>query len=319
MFTHISACKSGNMSGRMFGGVILLKVIGIGDNVCDIYLHSGKMYPGGQALNFAVYAKQLGVSSAYIGVFGQDEIAKHVIKTLDALDVERKHCRHYEGENGYAVVKLVDGDRFFVGSNRGGIAKENPIVLDELDKEYIRTFDLVHTSNNSYFDDQLQDIYRLDIPISYDFSYKWKNWDFIKKICPNITFGFLSCGSISDEETKQVCKKIYNLGCKIVIATMGSNGAWLYDGELMLFEPPQIVEAVDTLGAGDSFATGFLVSFAKYKKENVFKFKSNQVNYEKIYKQALKEASALAAKNCLVRGAFGHGIEVPKSILDKIL
>ena len=33
-----------------------MKVIGIGDNVCDKYEHLKMMFPGGQAMNFAVYA-----------------------------------------------------------------------------------------------------------------------------------------------------------------------------------------------------------------------------------------------------------------------
>ncbi|WHH60836.1 PfkB family carbohydrate kinase [Petroclostridium sp. X23] len=297
----------------------MLKVLGIGDNVCDIYLHSGEMYPGGQALNFAVYAKNLGVSSAYMGVFGQDEIAWHIIHTLDALKVEHVRCRQYEGENGYAVVNLVDGDRVFMGSNRGGITKEKPIVLEEADKEYIQTFDLVHTSNNSYFDDQLKSLHALEIPISYDFSNKWEDWERTARICPYITFGFLSCGSMSQEETQQICKKVHQLGCKIVIATMGSKGAWLYNGELMLFQPPKTVEAIDTLGAGDSFATGFLVCLSKAQKENPDKLDTDSSYREQIFKQALEEGAVLAAKNCLVRGAFGYAAKIPESVLQKLI
>ncbi len=37
-----------------------MRVIGIGDNVCDKYEHLKTMFPGGQALNFAAYAKMLG-------------------------------------------------------------------------------------------------------------------------------------------------------------------------------------------------------------------------------------------------------------------
>lgn len=296
----------------------MLKVLGIGDNVCDIYFNLGEMYPGGQALNFAVYAKQLGVSSAYIGVFGTDEVAQHIIHTLDALDIERLRCRQYEGENGFAVVKLVDGDRIFMGSNRGGILNKKPIVLDHEDKEYIRNFDLVHTSNNSYFDNQLKTLYTLDIPISYDFSVEWKDWERTASICPYISYGFLSCGSMPQEEIKQVCKKIHDLGCKIVIATMGSKGALLYDGKMMLFQPPKLVKAIDTLGAGDSFATGFLVCISKARKENLLKLDNDLVYREMILKKALAEGSMLAAKNCLVRGAFGHGIKIPESIAQKL-
>ncbi|MDI8993119.1 YdhR family protein, partial [Salmonella enterica subsp. enterica serovar Anatum] len=41
-----------------------------GDNVVDKYLHSGIMYPGGNALNFAVYAKLADIPSAFMGAFG---------------------------------------------------------------------------------------------------------------------------------------------------------------------------------------------------------------------------------------------------------
>ena len=47
----------------------MIKVIGIGDNVCDQYYPAKIMYPGGQAMNFSVYAKMLGAQSAYLGVF----------------------------------------------------------------------------------------------------------------------------------------------------------------------------------------------------------------------------------------------------------
>lgn len=79
---------------------VMVRVIGIGDNVCDKYEHLKTMFPGGQALNFSVYAKLLGADASYMGVFGTDEVAVHVIKTLDELGVEHGRCRQYEGENG---------------------------------------------------------------------------------------------------------------------------------------------------------------------------------------------------------------------------
>ena len=56
----------------------MVKVLGLGDNVCDVYLHTGTMYPGGQAVNFAVYARQLGAQADFMGVFGQDAVARRV-------------------------------------------------------------------------------------------------------------------------------------------------------------------------------------------------------------------------------------------------
>ena len=58
-----------------------MRVIGIGDNVCDKYEHLKTMFPGGQALNFAAYAKMLWADSSYMGVFGNDAAAAHVIRS----------------------------------------------------------------------------------------------------------------------------------------------------------------------------------------------------------------------------------------------
>ena len=105
-----------------------MRLIGIGDNVCDVYLHLAEMFPGGQALNVAVFAKMQGIDSAYLGVFGDDEVAEHIENTLSEFGVDKSHCRHVRGENGYALVTLIDGDRVFLGSNKGGVAREFPLV-----------------------------------------------------------------------------------------------------------------------------------------------------------------------------------------------
>lgn len=42
----------------------MIKVLGIGDNVCDKYLHIKTIYPGGNALNIAVFAKLSGAEAA---------------------------------------------------------------------------------------------------------------------------------------------------------------------------------------------------------------------------------------------------------------
>ena len=105
----------------------MIKVLGLGDNVVDKYMHIKTMYPGGNALNIAVLARLSGIEVGYLGVFGDDEAAKHVYKTVSDMGIDVSHCRFYHGENGYAEVRLDDGDRVFIGSNQGGVSKEHPI------------------------------------------------------------------------------------------------------------------------------------------------------------------------------------------------
>ena len=280
-----------------------VKVIGIGDNVCDHYEHLRTMFPGGQALNFTVYASMLGAKSAYLGVFGTDAVAAHVMQTLDELGIDRSHCRQYEGENGWAKVALENGDRVFLGSNRGGVLKEHPIRLTDADIDYLRGFSWLHTSNNSYFEEELPRAKQAGIPISYDFSGRWNEAERAAKVAPFADIVFLSCGSVSEEETQDICRNLLHQGICRMIATRGSKGAVYFDGKAFLWQAPELVEPVDTIGAGDSFATAFLVSMLRMSPEQGGICWEDQA----ALKKALSEAASFSAKTCLVQGAFGYG------------
>lgn len=102
-----------------------VSVLGFGDNTMDIYEHTNTMYPGGNAVNVAVAARRNGASrSAYMGIFGNDAKAEHMIGSLEEEGIELVKCRQLIGPTGACRVKLVDGDRVFVGSNQGGIRGE---------------------------------------------------------------------------------------------------------------------------------------------------------------------------------------------------
>jgi len=151
-------------------GEDMLRVLGLGDNVVDKYMHIRTMYPGGNALNFAVYAKMFGMEAGYLGVFGDDEAAAHVYDTIRGLGLELSHCRFYPGENGYAEVRLDNGDRVFIGSNKGGVSREHPLELTAMDRAYIAGYDIVHTSIFSYIEDELPLIRQASSFVSMDFS-----------------------------------------------------------------------------------------------------------------------------------------------------
>ena len=122
------------------------RLIAIGDNVCDKYLSRGKMYPGGQCVNTCAYTRMIGGKAAYLGKFGTDGIADYMRQVLDKLGIDYSHSRTYEGENGFALVTMNGSDRVFLGSNRGGIAKENPFAFRDEDYEYIKGFTVIYTN-----------------------------------------------------------------------------------------------------------------------------------------------------------------------------
>ena len=147
-----------------------MKVIGFGDNVVDEYVNKKIYYPGGNAYNFAAYSKMLGIDSAYLGIFGNDEAGEHVVSIAKTIGVDISRCRIMDGENGHAYVELKDGDRRFIGSNRGGVAREKPIVLSEDDLVYLSSFDLICSSINSHVFTELEKVHKLNVFFAFDFS-----------------------------------------------------------------------------------------------------------------------------------------------------
>ena len=295
----------------------MIRVLGLGDNVVDKYLHTGVMYPGGNALNFAVYAKLSGADAGYLGVFGDDEAAGHVYRTAAGLKIDLSHVRFYSGSNGYAEVKLEDGDRVFVGSNQGGVSKTYPLELTGMDEQYIAGFDVVHTSIFSYIESQLPVLRRAAPFISMDFSDRADD-EYYKRCAPYLDCACISCGDMAEDEVKAQMEKIISYGCRhMVIATRGAKGAVVAAGGRYYRQSPCLVEAKDTMGAGDSFITCFLLGYLDGMKGAVdFPGEASdrgvvtKAEYQDLLIQcSLYRAAVYSANNCLKDGSFGYGIE----------
>lgn len=278
-----------------------IRVIGVGDNVVDKYMHTKTMYPGGNAFNFSAYASMLGASSSYMGVFGNDEAAELVQSTAKELGIDISHCRVEQGENGYAMITLVEGDRKFLGSNKGGVAKEKPIHFEPADLEYLNGFSLICTSINSHINPELPKLKPLKPYVAYDFSILETD-EIFDAVCPYIDFAITSCGDASMEEIQHRCERIHQRGCQYVIASRGKNGSVFSDGNHLFTHPAYLVEALDTLGAGDSFLTAFLLSFVEWLEG-----KHDPSELESAVMAAMDAGSKFSAKTCMVHGAFGHG------------
>ena len=90
----------------------------------------------------------------------------------------------------------------------------------------------------------------------------------------------------------------------MVITTRGSYGSMLYDGNRFYEQKPQLVEAVGTLGAGDSFAAAFLLSYIGSLEDKKAQGRADQGAF---IKKAMAAGAEFAAKTCMVQGAFGYG------------
>lgn len=291
----------------------MINILGVGDNVVDKYLHLGIMFPGGQGMNIPINSKileHMGLSpqpvrAGFIGVVGTDRAGDHIKNTLKEFDVDISRCRTVPGESGQACITLVDGDRHFSGSNKGGVHRTSPLRLCDDDLLYIKTFDVVHTSNNSYFDCEVPKLSSCGVPVSYDFSNTYEEPRLIG-ICPHIKFGFFSCSGMAEEKIRELLIRANNLGCLYPVATRGGDPPIFYDGVAFHTGTVKPTTPVDTLGAGDAFAAGVLVYLTHISVRSNKSLPFTAVDIS----EAMNLGALLAYNTCQYHGAFGHGAPI---------
>ena len=118
-----------------------MRVLGAGDNVADRYLHQAMLYPGGNAVNVAVFAARLGARAGYLGVLGDDAAGRQILRALEAEHVDTALTRVVHAPNATADVELVGNDRVFLRSDRTTALFE----LDDAQLDAMAAYDVVHS------------------------------------------------------------------------------------------------------------------------------------------------------------------------------
>lgn len=269
-----------------------MRMIAVGDNVVDCYLDQGIYYPGGNAVNVAVGCKRLGIEEvAYMGVLGDDREADHLTWALEQEDISWDRCRRVYAPSGHPGVRLVDGDRVFVGGPKDTAQHIVRIRLMPDDLAYIGTFDICHTSCYSSIEFELESI-KERCDISYDFSSDHQSPAYLARVCPHVRFAFFSGAHLTDAQLNQLIDQAHGYGTEIVGITLGGRGAlFSKDGIRYAQGIKRIDHVVDTMGAGDRFIAGFLTRTMRGDA----------------MADALDFAADSAAKACLEPGGFGYG------------
>jgi len=264
------------------------EVVGLGDNTVDIFINQEKYYPGGNCVNFSVFAKRLGAQSAYIGVLGNDERGKHVYNALEKENVNTKRIRIKNCKNSFAKVKLVNKNRNFLSSDP---KLSQSLKITKIDIEFLKNVDLIHTSIFSNVNNELKRLSKYNFNISFDFSNKYYKYDFNEQnIFPFIDYGFFSFDDYSENRIYKFINEIqqsYNIE---IIVTAGKNGSYAVNKKEFIHVPAKNIHPVDTIGAGDAYITYYLLS------------RLNGTNK----KSAMEKGGEYASKICMNRGSFGH-------------
>ncbi len=235
-----------------------MRLAAIGSNCIDYYvnLEGGKPFPGGGPVNMAVYTIRLGGSASYIGPVGNDAYGEVMSSAIKAKGVDCSHLTVREGLTSVTTVELVNGDRRFTAYEEG-VLKGYSLSEEELDF-IAKNHDVIVSDSWGDVANNFERLKARGIPTAYDASTAPGGIK-AQKVLPHCDYFFFSSNDGDCRTVRELMKLLHSLGPKLVIAMLGEEGSLCFDGKD--FHKYGIVvcdKLVDTLGAGDSYISGFL-------------------------------------------------------------
>ncbi|MDR5698770.1 PfkB family carbohydrate kinase [Agromyces aerolatus] len=263
-----------------------MRVLGAGDNVADRYLHQAMMYPGGNAVNVAVFAARLGARAGYLGVLGDDAAGRQILRALEAEHVDTSLTRVVHGPNATADVELIGNDRVFLRSDRTTALFE----LEDAQLEAMAEYDVVHSGYAGSLLPRVPEMAQR-ARVSFDFGTRFDAAE-VEPYLPHLHLASFSGGHLGESEARALVRRVLDGGAEYALVTLGAQGALLGSADGIQHQEADRVNVRDTLGAGDAFIAGLLVGLGTGRE----------------IRSTLVAASAQAAQVCQVNGAFEHGI-----------
>ena len=244
-------------------------------------------FPGGSAANTIYGLAKLGVNTGFIGVVGDDAEGKVLLKDFQKVRVDTSQIRvKPDVKTGLA---RCFSDKLNFRSIHVTPGANSLLTIDGIDLGYINQAEILHIS--SFADDTqlevlLELVDKFDSSVKISFSpgelYATKGLKTLTPILARTYVLFINDKEIEQltgEDIKTGAETCLKQGCHIVVVTLGRGMrlelgrettavGYIRDAENEYTIEPHtqdIVSEVDTTGAGDAFAAGFLYGLLKGK------------------------------------------------------
>ena len=238
-----------------------MKAAMIGDNCIDVYIRINdevvnRRYPTGNCVDTGVNLQKLGIPTSIISTTGSDEDGAWMLSTLTAEGLDVSHLKVGQGKTAVTYMDMNGTDRVH-GEYIEGVLEN--IAFDEDDVAFAAAHDLVHTALWGKAENVLPAIKAMGCKfVSFDYADRLDH-PLVESTLPYVDYGFFSYHKERDAFIEDYLRDKVKRGMKVAVATFGEKGSLAYDGKRFtpfgIFPAPHVV---NTVGAGDSFISGFL-------------------------------------------------------------
>lgn len=241
---------------------------------CDGYTK----FSGGAPSNIAMNVNRLGIRSEIVSAVGNDGFGTYLLRRLRQEGMDTQGIQRVDASTSLVVVTK---------------SRTSPIPIFYRDADYQMTFDasleqrianskIVHfscwpisrTPARHTLEKVIEEARSQGLLIGFDPNYHPMIWQrgedgaqYVKSIISKVDVIKPSEDDAErlfgkDEPVKQL-EKFLELGAKLVIMTLGKDGAIVSNGKETLSFDSLATEIVDTTGAGDAFWSGFYAALIK--------------------------------------------------------
>ena len=253
---------------------------------------------GGAAANVASWLTRTDATSTIVGHVGDDAAGAALVSEFDALGVKHQNLMVEKASSGVVVV-LVDptGERTMFpdnGANSGLHIGDLP-ELDDFNAVYISGYSPLDPLSLPGVMAMIAKIKDATLPIYFDpasvGSMMRVSLDVVKSWIQMMDVLLLNEEEaiyLTGETDPEKAIELLLEDCETVVIKRGSLGAiGKTRGSILVSVPAKLTEVIDTTGAGDSFAAGFIAQFALNKN----------------MQQGLEAGTAVAARCVVIVGA----------------
>lgn len=225
---------------------------------------------GGSASNTITSLAKLGIETGFLGKIGVDHYGNYYKKDLEKYGV-KSHLTEVEKASGVATTFISkDGERTF-GTYLGAAAELKP---EDLNEELFKNYHYLYiegylVQNLDLIKEALKMAKRSGLKVALDlasYNIVEENKDFLLEIIPeyvDILFANRKEMKALLELTPEESLTALRDKLDILVIKVGSKGSWVQRGEEKVFVPTHDIKRVDTTGAGDLYAAGFLYGLIK--------------------------------------------------------
>ena len=226
--------------------------------------------PGGSAANTIYALARLGISTGFIGAVGDDGEGRELVSALSKAGVDVSPIAIKPGSPTGTILGLVDnrGRRTlypYPGANA-------LLAREDIDIDYVNQASYLHLSSFVQEEQlrlQLEIVKGLSPPVRLSLApgalYARQGLEALQPLLKRSHILFLNRSEMEEltgKDYRAGARQLAALGCPLVVVTLGGEGkgvAHIQQGEReYLIEARSRPRVVDSTGAGDAFAAGFL-------------------------------------------------------------